>query len=170
MRNGAQEIYDALQRLTRSIPNDQRAFLQVPVPDARFFNAALDVYARQDGMRMRGHHSTPTHWRRQRRLAERYYAKFGITSKHWSAAVQSITDEMERLGYEVPDGVRPWLVGRGFSGACGSKHRRPLRTPYAFGRYQPKYRPYALPVAKERGQPLRKRWLCRPRTSRLYDT
>jgi hypothetical protein len=167
MRTGARDVYNALQQLQHTVPSDQRAQLQIPIPDARFFNAALDVYTRQDGMRVRGCHSRPAHWRRQRKLSERWYAKFGITSKHWSPAIQEISEEMERLGYQVPDGLRHWLVGRGHSSSGGEQRsltRSTLPTPFKFGKYEPRYRPHALPTVKERGLPRRKRWLYRPRT------
>jgi hypothetical protein len=160
MISGARAVYDALMSINR-----HHAFgrVQIPTPDARFFSAALDMFARQPSMYSRGIRTPRTRWRRKFRRAETLYARQGTISKHWTPFLQEVAEEMVEAGYCVPPAFRYIFVGRWTPGTLQLDERRQLeRRPFAFPVVrQGTFRPHAASVFKSRGLPVGRRW--RPR-------
>jgi hypothetical protein len=148
MKNGAREVFKGLIRLkihgTRELP--------VPKADARFFNAALELFARkQRPMRVQRWQS-----KRRLRIAQMQYARSGVIPRNGDAMVQVIMQEMVEAGYTVPIGLRKMLIGR-MPSIRGERRRLLDRRPFAFPPVPNILRSYALPTVKTRGLPLNRK-------------
>ncbi|KIM84003.1 hypothetical protein PILCRDRAFT_819030 [Piloderma croceum F 1598] len=150
MKNGAEAIFKDLVRLKIHANRD----LRVPMPDARFFNAALKLFA------PKRHPARVQRWQLKRRLrhAQMLYSRSGIISQNADPMVQMIIREMIANGFPVPIGLRKKLVGRMSGLVFQRKHHWPLdRSPFAFPWVRNIFRPYTLPTIKTRGLPVRRR-------------
>ncbi|KAH9853971.1 hypothetical protein C2E23DRAFT_821212 [Lenzites betulinus] len=122
-------------------------------PDARFFNAALELYApRLDPIpKTRGPLA-----RKYRRLHLAKSPKLAPNKKP-SRMLLRVLKDMVACGFEVPVGFRHFLEENGTE--CTPKRPRAvhLNQPYAFPPPSRKLKPYELPTFKTRGLPIRKR-------------
>ncbi|KAL4241305.1 hypothetical protein ABKN59_000063 [Abortiporus biennis] len=110
MKNGGESILRALataRRMGAEVPKEM-----IPVPDERFFNAAMELFDRNPGMAPRSaRRRNPGGWRRQVRHAYTRHRQ-GKQPKYWSAALQEVVQDMVALGYPVPPGIEYLLAGR----------------------------------------------------------
>jgi hypothetical protein len=158
MRAGAREIYNTLMHIQHLVKSQAIiSHVQHPQPDARFFNAALELAARRPHMQARATRTKRPHWRRKLRFAHGCYAKSGTVSSHWNAFLQEIAEAMVRAGYSVPPGLRYMFVGRYMQGTSHFEHAKELeRRPFTFPHAQsPTFRSHSLHTTKSRGLPVR---------------
>lgn len=129
-----------------------------PVPDARFFNAALDLFGRKPEMVERAGGTKPRYWKRRLLQAKERFARRGLISRNWSPELQEVVSGMVSAGFSVPLGFREIFVGCGVSGLVrGHPKMRPFgRRSEMLPREKIPFRPHALPVARTRGLPLRR--------------
>ena len=127
-----------------------------PHPDARFFNAALALFTR-DARSTRRTRVGPSRWRYRLAAVRRQYLKAGKLPKHGNSILHSIAREMVQHGFSIPIGVRLLLTGRLAIPPHGKALPAGLtRQPFTYPLSLPSFRPYALPVVKTRGLPLRR--------------
>jgi hypothetical protein len=160
MRAGAREIHNTLMHIQHLVKSQAIiSHVQHPQPDARFFNAALELAARRPHMQARATRTKRPHWRRKLRFTHRWYAKSGTASSHWNPFLQEIAEAMVRAGFSVPPGLRYMFVGRYMLGASHFEHAKELeRRPFTFPHAQsPTFRPHSLLTTKSRGLPVRRR-------------
>lgn len=129
--------------------------------DARFFNAALELFAPRPG-RLAKHRRSRAWWQRRLQRATRK----GPSSATPKAGVMlcKLAKAMVASGFDVPVGYRHLLAGR--VTASGFETRRPrrvlVRLPYAFpGPPKERFEPYRLPTFKTRGLPVRRQRMRR---------
>ncbi|KII96020.1 hypothetical protein PLICRDRAFT_694113 [Plicaturopsis crispa FD-325 SS-3] len=140
MKSGVRNVYSSLMGAARIKEIEESRLsspgLRPPVPDARFFNAALDILSRHPSsppMRARPARGRPNYWRRRLRSANDRYARSGATSTYWDPMLGEVAKEMVNAGYSVPIGYRHLFVGRWSPGATQWDDRRePDRRPHAF--------------------------------------
>ncbi|KZP21734.1 hypothetical protein FIBSPDRAFT_787996 [Athelia psychrophila] len=156
MQDGGREVFRELMSLKgREAPN-----VQIPRPDARFFNAALALFP--TGSR----HYRPSQYfkRRMWRARSRYAAghHFAVKGKK-HLMISHVAREMVAHGYSVPIGLRPVLIGHWEHSAFVQRPRRALDTrPYAFPkRLRRTFRAHNLLTMKTRGLPIRRRTATR---------
>lgn len=139
---------DALRGSSTTLP---------PQPDARFFNAALDLYRPWPGVSLRRPRTTRARWRRFLRWARDMYADEGAMAHPFDELLQEIGEAMVRSGRPVPPGFRHLFVGR-FPPATAHNAGPPTldRTPYVYPRPTSPFRAHALPTHKTRGLPIRR--------------
>jgi len=158
MKNGAREVFDSFVRLKTV---HEGSSLSIPRPDARFFNAALDIFAYQKG---RGTRVSRSRWSKKLLIAQMRYARGGVVSRKLDSMIQTITQEMVQYGFSVPIGLRPMLIGRMPSRDMFQGERWTLdRRPFAFPRVRHTFRPHGVPTFKTRGLAVR-----HPRDRRHY--
>ncbi|KAH0839554.1 hypothetical protein J3R83DRAFT_443 [Lanmaoa asiatica] len=153
MFRAARDIYDTL---TRIVPNAQPRVYNLQ-PDARFFNAALEMFGRQSGTMRRAAQTRPTHWRQKERKAMMRYSRRGIVPRNCNPFLQRVVHGMLDAGFEVPMAYRRLFLG---TWVYASMNRRGVtvvnRQPLAFPRPKKRFLPYALPTHKERGLPIQR--------------
>ncbi|KAG2147953.1 hypothetical protein DEU56DRAFT_978226 [Suillus clintonianus] len=135
-----------------------QATLDPPRPDARFFNAALEMFGRQPRTFQRSSRTTPAHWRRKVTLGNVQFSKLGVRPRNWNPFLGRIVREMHALGFKIPSGFRRLFVGRWPYGFEEHRHRPELnKQPFAFPKLRrPPFRPHALRTLKTRGLPVRR--------------
>lgn len=160
MHSGARAVYRALQAIGESGASGRavrRATqgLQVPAADARFYNAALDLFARQRVVR-RSRRDSRARWRRRLRFCLQRYAERGELFKEHHPMAEELAEHMTYSGFSVPDGVKAMLVGKWSPETEeGLRPAVRVRTPYAFpSLHSTPYKPRALPTYKSKGLPL----------------
>ncbi|EJD54131.1 hypothetical protein AURDEDRAFT_180465 [Auricularia subglabra TFB-10046 SS5] len=131
-----------------------------PRPDARFFNALLDIFARGPGLEPRRPRTTPGYFRGRYELALRRYTRRLVLPRGRDPVLAAIADEMARHGFAMPLGLRQLTIGRD-TVPFGRRAPAPIR-PYRFpvDRHQG-FRPYSLHTSKDKGLPIArepKRW------------
>ncbi|PCH41555.1 hypothetical protein WOLCODRAFT_137466 [Wolfiporia cocos MD-104 SS10] len=157
MQSGGQVVYRALRAFVRSPPLMARFREgERPVPDARFFNAALDLFGRHPNMRPRRRHAGRAYWRRRLMTFHGWYERKATRSALWTPAMQELAEFMVAEGFTVPPGFRSLFNGRWVPGSqfLGERPRRLDRRPYAFPPVPSTFRPHGLPDAKIRGLPI----------------
>ncbi|KAG1787682.1 uncharacterized protein HD556DRAFT_944516 [Suillus plorans] len=140
------------------LQNVDKATLNPPRPDARFFNAALEMFGRQPKTFQRSSRTTPAHWRRKVTLGNVQFSRLGVRPRNWNPFLNRIVKEMHALGFKVPSGFRHLFVGQWPYGFEEHRHRPELNEqPFAFpkSRRSP-FRPHALRTLKTRGLPVRR--------------
>jgi hypothetical protein len=163
MRNGGHEVFNDLIRL-KAVQKGWH--ISIPKPDARFFNAALDLFTR-DKTRRR---LSPSQWKRKVQRAQLRYAQTGSTSKMWDPLLLQVVQEMIACGISVPIALRPKFLGRIPSHAMFQAEGRALdQRPFIFPPIHKTFRPYSVPTVKTRGMPVRRR-RSRPHSSRQDST
>ena len=155
MKSGGTAVYQALMNVKR-VDRGKWRNVDIPTPDARFFNAALALFARNPGMRIRGARTARPYWRRRLRLARSRYASQGAFEKHWNPQLQAVTREMTAAGYVLPIALRYLFVGRWTPGTWQKDKPRQLDVqPFFFPLSQRSSpRPHAVPTVKTRGLPI----------------
>ncbi|KAI0069248.1 hypothetical protein BV25DRAFT_119063 [Artomyces pyxidatus] len=158
MQLGSQSIYESLQLLQaegRPLPKK----LEPPVPDERFFNAALDVFGRRAGIHTRRTYATRAYWRRRLRRAQRRFLDTGAQSHHWSAKVEQIALDMHAAGYSIPAGFQEMFVGRWETRdpAGDAVLVRRKDPPFSFGRRgRARFLPHRVQTLKTKGLPVKR--------------
>ncbi|KAG2070058.1 hypothetical protein BDR04DRAFT_1077433 [Suillus decipiens] len=140
------------------LQNVDKATFNPPRPDARFFNAALEMFGRQPRTFQRSSRTTPTHWRRKITLGNVQFSRLGVRPRNWNPFLRRIVKEMHALGFKVPSGFKRLFVGQWPYGFEEHQHRPELNEqPFAFpkSRRSP-FRPHALRTLKTRGLPVRR--------------
>ncbi|KAI0637656.1 hypothetical protein C8Q77DRAFT_1165802 [Trametes polyzona] len=167
MLSGGRALFDVLVRdgATRPLRSTRplsSSRWQVK-PDARFFNAALDLFAPRPGRGLRRLHSPSTC--RRRRVAEPKPSKtLPMLHKLATAMVES--------GFAVPKGYHQMLRGVWKRPSFNPRRRRKahLCLPAAYpGVPRGKSDPYRIPVCKTRGLPVRRMTMKRSQLRRKRD-
>ncbi|KAG1843485.1 hypothetical protein DFJ58DRAFT_38191 [Suillus subalutaceus] len=140
------------------LQNVDKATLNPPRPDARFFNAALDMFGRQPRTFQRSSRTNPAHWRRKVTLGNVQFSRLGVRPRNWNPFLGRIVKEMHALGFKVPSGFRRFFVGQWPYGFEEHRHRPELNEqPFAFPKLRRSpFRPHALRTLKTRGLPVRR--------------
>jgi hypothetical protein len=154
MHYAGMAVYNALYEL-RGVG---QAALKPPRPDARFFNAALEMFGRQPRTFQRSSRNAPAHWRHKATLANVQFSRLGVKPRNWNPFLGRIVTEMHALGFKLPSGFKRLFTGRWPHGFEEYRHRPELnKQPFAFpkSRKSP-FRPHALGTLKTRGLPVRR--------------
>lgn len=154
MYNAGMAVWNGLSQLQ----NVDKATLNPPRPDARFFNAALQMFGRQPRNFQRSSRTTPAHWRRKVTLGNVQFSRLGVRPRNWNPFLRRIVKEMHALGFKVPPGLRHLFVGQWPYGFEDHRHRPELNEqPFAFPKLRGSpFRPHALRTLKTRGLPVRR--------------
>jgi hypothetical protein len=164
MKMAAQQVFHSLIRL-KTIQNNSS--LAVPRPDARFFNAALQLFAH---VKVPRRPVRRARWRGWLQSAQMQYARTGVVCNTADPIVLAIAQEMIECGFSVPIGLRPALIGRLPSRSMFQEERAALdQRPFAFPDSHNTFRPHSLSTVKIRGLP-RRRWKDRPHPRRKRTT
>lgn len=159
MVSGGQHVFSSWLRLDPS----SKAFISpppnvdLPTPDARFFNAALELFGRQPDMFPRRCRATRSYWRRQLRISNTRYDHFNLVSPHWSSSLQDVVQAMITHGFPIPHGFQHLFVGRWVGASLLVEQNAILnRSPFLFPRKSGQtFRPHSLATYKTRGLPVR---------------
>ena len=153
MFRAARDIYDTLIRI---VPNAQPRVYNLQ-PDARFFNAALEMFGRQPGMMRRAGKTRPAHWRQKERKAMMRYSRRGVVPRNGNPFLQRVVHGMLDAGFEVPMAYRRLFLGTWVYTSM-TRPGVPVvnRQPLAFPRPKKRFLPHALPTHKERGLPIQR--------------
>ncbi|KAG9317083.1 hypothetical protein JVU11DRAFT_1270 [Chiua virens] len=153
MFRAARDIYDTL---TRIVPDAQPRVYNLE-PDARFFNAALEMFTRQPGMIRRAVQTRPAHWRQKERKAMMRYSRRGVVPRNCNPFLQRIVHGMLDAGFEIPMAYRRLFLGTWVYGSMNQSGTPPVnRQPLAFSMPRKRFFPHALPTHKERGLPIQR--------------
>jgi pentatricopeptide repeat protein len=157
MRRRARQLRVAIDEAPRIDPRN----IAVPLPDSRFFNAALALFAKPS--RARRVRRRIAHYRHNLRQAQRLYARAGTVSNYWHSKLREVSKDMAKAGFAVPPSFRPVFVGRWQAGAWHMDppkflERRPLLYPPSSKALSP----FSLLTTKDRGLPHRRRGVMRP--------
>lgn len=156
MQDGAEAVFQGLMLLQHEHGNSG---LSLPVPDARFFNAALDLFHHEQT----SVHPNQSIWKRRLKKAHLQYSRLGVLSSKWHPMLQTIAQEMVKAGFSVPIGLRPMFIGRWSPGTQfhGKRQELDIR-PFAFPpRVRHGFRPHRLATVKQRGLPVHRRTRAR---------
>ncbi|KAI0676719.1 hypothetical protein C8Q78DRAFT_40706 [Trametes maxima] len=140
-------------------------------PDARFFNAALQLFAPRP-KRISKRHRSAAYWHHRTEHVARRHARSGTVPRKWSPMLDKIARAMVATGFDVPVGYRPMLVAKwGEASFCAQRPRKThMYSPYAFpGARASDRSPFRLPTFKTRGLPIR-RMRHRERATRTRAT
>jgi hypothetical protein len=145
--------------------------LRLPRPDARFFNAALTLFARLAPEREMPRRPRRMDVLRRLAVAEEEFETHGLRPPGGGHALRELSQLMAAHGHAIPLGLRHLLVGvelPPLQRAPPSDHSLDMRLPFAFRRLRVRRalrdRLMRLPTVKERGLPLSNDW--RPRRTR----
>ncbi|KAL6306823.1 hypothetical protein BKA93DRAFT_927067 [Sparassis latifolia] len=166
MMSGGWMIYNALFSFNNvKCPSN----VQAPSADARFFNAALELFGRQPHMYARARRSTGSHWKSRLGAARTRYLRYGRLSPRWTPMLDTLAKAMVAAGFSVPLGFREVFIGRWSPGTLSlGRQVHPLdRRPDTFPPVRAAFRPHALPVVRTRGLPLRRRGRTRKRNANV---
>jgi hypothetical protein len=130
-----------------------------PIPDARFYNAALSLVSRQPGMCPRGPRpGSRRRWDQKLSKARQRFLLTGQRPRGWTPELEEIAKSLRESGYALPIGFRIRLVGRDEQVILQEKIDLGAR-PYSFGRRsRARSSPHRIPTVKRKGLPLRRRW------------
>ncbi|KAF8121289.1 hypothetical protein EV363DRAFT_1365440 [Boletus edulis] len=153
MFRAARDIYDTLIRI---VPNAQPRVYNLQ-PDARFFNATLEMLERQPGTMRRSAKTRPAHWRQKERKAMMRYSRRGVVPRKCNPFLQRVVHGMVDAGFEVPMAYRWQFLGTWLY-ASMNRPGAPIvnRQPLGFPRPKKRFSPHALPTYKERGLPIQR--------------
>ena len=153
MFRAARDIYDTLIRIVPSA----RPHVYNLQPDARFFNAVLEMFGRQPGMKRRAVRTRPAHWRQKERKAMMRYSRRGDVLRNCNPFLQRVVHGMLNAGFEVPMAYRRLFLGTWLH-ASMNRPGVPVanRQPLAFPMPKTRFLPHALPTHKERGLPIQR--------------
>lgn len=127
--------------------------MKVPYMDARFFNAALDLYSRHPGQR-RNTEGTRYLWRRRLRAYRGKYMRYGERPDVPDPRILVILNHMQECNIPIPIAYKPLLYGSLESQTKPVKRPAPplLVTPFP-ETSKIRFRPHALLTLKTRGMP-----------------
>lgn len=159
MRSGGRAVYEQLV----AVMEDQAGQVNIkgikpPVPDARFFNAALELFGRSPKQISRENCVSPVEWRRLHRRAHVRFMLLGRTEvANADPRLEEVLRTIYDAGYEVPLPYRKMFVGRRVpppkelpcnvrAAPLAYKHMPRARAPV-----------HRIPTIKTRGFPLRRK-------------
>lgn len=158
MRRRAKELHALSPQTT------QLKTIEIPLPDSRFFNAALDLFS--EPLRPRRFRRYMAHYRHNFRQARWHHSRQGTTSNYWHPKLREIAKGMFKAGFAVPPVLRHLFLGRWDAGTWHIDPPQLLkRRPFAYPNPMKPFTPYSLPTTKDRGLPLRRIRKSRNRTS-----
>lgn len=141
--------------LKEDIPAEWRAQLeglQWPIPDARFFNALLNVFGRRCGMQYRRRASSKrSRWNRILRVALEKHWRGEPATTTYDPRLVEIASILANYGYALPLAFRRVLIGRQPVIVHQDIIRKREITPEASPPLRVTFNPFALPVIKTRG-------------------
>ena len=156
MKDAAGVVFNDLMRLK---PLQKSSNFSIPRPDARFFNAAIELFVHN---KPRAKRTRQSQWHMMLQRAQVRYARSGSTISKPNSMVQTIAQEMVQCGFSIPVGLRPLLAGHMSSLAMFQGKRQTLdQRPFAFPNTPGRFQPHGLVTFKTRGLPFR-----RPRDGR----
>ncbi|CAL1716567.1 unnamed protein product [Somion occarium] len=164
LASGGEDVLHALRDLRKFGPEIEIPPESLPVPDARFFNAALMLFGRDPSL---AKHRSANQWRRRLDFSMRSFSRYGTVARLPHPALQEIGEAMVANGYSIPPAFRHFFVGRLPVGLLADWNKPEFDySPYAFPptTHLP-YRSNRIPVTKTRGLPVRRR-IRRPRRTR----
>jgi hypothetical protein len=166
MKSGAHAVYKALLQLKHSA-NPQWQNVEIPRPDARFFNAALRLSSHHLRWLRRRQRVSRSFWRNQFDQTALRFAQRGALPKGWNPMLHEIAQEMVNAGFELPLALRYLFVGRWLSRGSRLTIPEPLdRQPYFFDPLQPdSTKLHRLPTVNHRGLVFKRRRHIRRTTS-----
>ncbi|EIW62214.1 uncharacterized protein TRAVEDRAFT_27548 [Trametes versicolor FP-101664 SS1] len=168
MTSGGRAVLEGLVRNKAVNPGRTRKMSREAYkikPDARFFNAALALFAPRP-KRTDNRRRSRAHWERQLRL-DRTRQHSGTAPKA-SATLQKLAKWMVTSGFDVPLGYRPLLKGTAKTDNWDARWSRKTLVcyPYAFPRLRRHCsQPFSIPTFKTRGLPIGRRTVRRTRKS-----
>ena len=114
MRHSAEEIRAKISELRdRGIPlYISKRELEIPEPDARFFNAILDIVGRNSHAPPRRVRRGPGHYRRQYRRRYLDYVQRGILERSPHPDLVEVGRDVMTMGFEIPLLFQKFFVGR----------------------------------------------------------
>ncbi|PIL36637.1 hypothetical protein GSI_00326 [Ganoderma sinense ZZ0214-1] len=130
-------------------------------PDARFFNAALELFAA--GSRTERSKRRPSRfWHGRWRRAERKFEQTGeVETDKWTPMLHKVAQAMVAHGFDVPVAYRHLLVGKWQTPMKAKRKRKiVIHAPYSFppATIHQRRWTHSLPTVKTKGLPMRKRW------------
>ncbi|KAI5122171.1 hypothetical protein M0805_007069 [Coniferiporia weirii] len=157
MQAGGQDIYEQLMSyMEREGKCPPPKNIRLPIPDERFFNAALDLFGRYPGMYVREVKENKARWKRLNGQALEHFVKFGHVNYPRDPMLVNVVQEMHKAGFEVPEAFKRMLIGQYVPPPGGDpSQNRQKSSPYSVKRNQ-QFTPHQLPTAKSRGLPVRK--------------
>ncbi|KDQ14210.1 hypothetical protein BOTBODRAFT_145813 [Botryobasidium botryosum FD-172 SS1] len=124
--------------------------LRPPVPDARFWNAVLDIYGRWDGMSARGKwRRAQSYWVARAKARRRKGSVVSVVTKE-RAVLRDIAKDMESVGIQLPLGFQQVLDG--LSDGAPTLRAHGVGSPVRSGTFHP----FRIPTFKTRGLPIRR--------------
>ncbi|CCM03974.1 uncharacterized protein FIBRA_06130 [Fibroporia radiculosa] len=156
MQSGGEAVYSSLLALHQRA-QEPSSHVVVPSPDARFFNAALELFGHHPHRPSRAKRRSRSSWRHALRIATTRYEHEGIVSPLWNKALQQVMEGMVAAGFDIPIGYRNLSIGHWISSAQRPEHtpQTLTRRPYAFPPVRRRFLPHSLSIAKTRGLPVR---------------
>ncbi|THH01743.1 hypothetical protein EW026_g1010 [Hermanssonia centrifuga] len=158
MFSGGEAVMEALQGLESDVKEAEELGLELPIPDARFYNAALRLFGYQPGMKARSIRPTRAHCRRFLIWADDSYFRHGAKFPHWTRNIQAVAEAMLESRFPVPAGFRHLFIGRWEPGMMYGEALPTLnRSPYAYPSAQRRtFHRHRFRTTKTRGLPIRR--------------
>ena len=151
----SQDVPLRLIAASESTPSSKLKRVQPPIPDERFYNAALDLFGRLPNTYVRRTRSQRSYHRRMNRRAETQFINNGQIPLDTDPILSEIVVAMHKAGYHVPEAYRSILIGRRTLPMQEKKlHPReplPWQGPHSSG-----CTTYRLTTRKTRGLPVRR--------------
>ncbi|KAI0346957.1 hypothetical protein BDW22DRAFT_1367137 [Trametopsis cervina] len=153
MLSGCHQVISSLLKLRDAESQIAKVQAAAPVPDARFFNAILQLFKSDSS-----HGKAKSHQRIFARSMKKFVQE-RVFPRHWSPLLQEVGQAMLASGYPIPIAYRHLFIGRLPEATRDSERRRTLRiAPFAYPERGARwYSPRRIPTAKTRGLPLRRR-------------
>ena len=137
MKLGAHDVYRSLLKVNH-LDTGQWRDVQIPIPDARFFNAALELSSHHLQRPRRRTRASRAYWRQRFKQTALRYAQHGKLPRRWNPMLHEIAQEMVNAGYDLPPALRYLFVGRWLSGSSSRKIPEPMdRQPFFFAPLRP---------------------------------
>lgn len=159
MRRGGRDVFDQLMAVTRNhAVRINSKVVRPPVPDARFFNAALELFESVPHDQARDTSLSPAKWRRLHRRSQERFMKLGGVGGDslGDPRMEEVVFAMHDAGVQVPLRFRRYLIGKRMSPPSGTPNSMPPG-PQLFKRVT-KYRisVHRVQTNKTRGLPVRR--------------
>ena len=137
MKSGAHDVYKSLLKVNHSDTGRWQS-VQIPKPDARFFNAALELSSHHLQWPRRRPRASRAYWRQRFKQTALRFAQHGQLPRQWNPMLHEIAQEMVNAGYDLPPALRYLFVGRWLSGSSSRKIPDPIdRQPFFFAPLRP---------------------------------
>ncbi|TFY82920.1 hypothetical protein EWM64_g1089 [Hericium alpestre] len=159
-----QNAYQVFWQL-RAAREDGVPGLTPPEPDARFYNALLDLLGHAYLTHARRQSASRSRWRRRVRQANQRWREEGAFPPYWRPAIEAVVHDMQTRGFHVPIWYNMMLVGRTDGAPPSMALDEPMNMPrrgsqvrpVAFPKRAPRwFKPHALHIEKTKGLPIRR--------------